>query len=88
MNKQEKSALLQTGRTRCLEPLERLFQEALQESNFKRAENWYQEYCGAAKMLECLGMISRKKYRSMTESLLHRLLDAEYSGSQEKEESV
>lgn len=78
MNEQEKAALLQKGHERCLEPLERLFGEALQESNLKRAETWYQEYCGATKMLECLGLISREKYRSLGETLLCSLLTAKY----------
>ena len=45
-NDEERAALLQRGRECCLEPFERLLEETLRESDFKRAENWYHEYSG------------------------------------------
>lgn len=37
-NDEERAALLQRGRECCLEPFERLLEETLRESDFKRAE--------------------------------------------------
>ncbi len=85
MNEQESSSMLQLGRECCLEPLERLFAEALQEADFDRAKNWHQEYSGAAKMLEVLRLISREEYRSLTENLFCRLLAARYPDTDRKE---
>lgn len=78
MSAKEKSALLQRGRESCLAPLERFFEKSLQKSEFGRAENWYHEYCGAAKMLERLGLISREEYRTLESKLFERFLSAKY----------
>lgn len=78
MNEQEKARLRKEGCVHCLAPLRRLFEEALQEADFAMAEIWYHNYCGAAKMLVRLELISREKQRTIRENLLCRLLNAKY----------
>ncbi|MCI9114554.1 MAG: hypothetical protein HFF96_09910 [Oscillibacter sp.] len=85
-NDEERAALLQRGRECCLEPFERLLEETLRESDFKRAENWYHEYSGAARMLEALGLASREELGPLREALWNRLLDAKYPGIFRKED--
>lgn len=72
MTDQEKADLLERGRERCLNILEKLFEEARQESNLTLANSWYHKYDGAVKMLESLGLISWEESHSITDALWRR----------------
>lgn len=72
MSDQEKEDLLRRGRERCLNILERVFEEARQASDLTLAEDWYHKYDGAVKMLESLDLISWEESKSITDALWHR----------------
>lgn len=87
MTEKEKAALLRMGRERCLDLLERIFTDALLESEFAHADAWFHEYCGAAKMLAALRLISGEEYDFLKEDKFRRLLDAKYPETH-REESI
>lgn len=62
----------------CLNTMENLVCEALQESDFRSAEHWLHQHAGGAKVLETLRLISNEEYCTITEPLFARWSRAKY----------
>ena len=87
MTNKEKTALLQKGRERCLDILERLFVEEIQSADPDRAKTWYYEYSGAVQMLEALDLLSGEESGSLRDAHWSRFMTAKFPDVA-KEEAV